>query len=201
MGGRIQKIENILKIRYNLDVSWKLSRKIHAQVRDLTSRDNYEAGALDFQKIMRKLKIREVILAEFSSDSVSGLLRKDGDEWTIYVNETDSVRRRRFTIAHEVGHLISYLNASLSKAEIDNNKGKIADFAFAARTGEINSVEAEANAIAAKLLMPDQDVISQHGEGKTVEEMAEHFQVSETAMSVRLRDLDIIPFELYHANT
>lgn len=182
-------------------MSWPLSPEIRGKLKDLAPLDCYEQGALNLEKVAQKLGVTETILAEFKSDDISGLLNRiDSEKWVIYVNASDSPKRRRFTIAHELGHLISYLYNGASKSEIDNN-GKIADYAFATRTGDINPVEAEANAIAASLLMPESTVISLYSDGKTVEEMADYFQVSESAMLIRLGDKDLVekletvPFE------
>lgn len=180
----------------------ELSPEIISCVQSVSPFDYYEEGALNLEKVAKLLNVQEITLVEFQSDNVSGLLKKlEGDDcWAIYVNASDSPRRRRFTIAHEIGHLISYKNGSKSKASIDST-GKISDYAFAARTAISDAVEVEANAIAAMLLMPEDFVIRLYNEGKTVEEMADYFQVSESAMLVRLYDKNIsakinsIPFE------
>jgi Zn-dependent peptidase ImmA (M78 family) len=180
----------------------KLTGEILGFVKDLATSEVYDDGALNFDKLCSKLdaNVKDIVLAEFDDDAASGLLKKDGDGWVIYVNETDSVRRRRFTIAHEIGHLISFLKGGQSKIAIDQ-RGEIADFAFA-RSGNIsNSIESEANAIAAELLMPEREVRSLRNQNKTVEEMADFFQVSEIAMSVRLQSIGIFPFELYGYGT
>lgn len=182
-------------------MSWKLPNTIKNALKDLILPDFYEAGALNLEKVAKALNIKEIILAKFKSDEVSGLLKKTGEnEWEIYVNASDSPRRRRFTVAHEIGHLVSYLNGGESKEKIDEN-GKISDYAFAARAGTVNAAEAEANAIAARILMPSNAVIALYNQGKTVEDMADYFQVSESAMLVRLADKDLshkvdtVPFE------
>jgi Zn-dependent peptidase ImmA (M78 family) len=57
---------------------------------------------IDIEKIAHKLglKIENKIMA------ANGLLVKIENEYSIYVNTTLSNRRRRFTIAHEIGHVV-----------------------------------------------------------------------------------------------
>jgi len=82
------------------------------------------------------------------SDRVSGmlvtvdteLLDKQEERYDeIHYNENNSWHRNRFTIAHEIGHLI--LNTSCDKSFLSFNFTK-------------NSIEAEANQFAAELLIP-----------------------------------------------
>lgn len=161
---------------------------------NLTS-DMRKGGALDLEKLAKKIGISRIVLAEFNDDKVSGLLQKENDQWNIYVNFTDSPKRRRFTIAHEIGHYISFQNDGLSREALERD-GKVTDFAFT-RNGEHSRMEAEANAIAATLLMPESDLRALIDNGKTIEEIAEYFQVSEIAVSVRMSSLGVTPFESY----
>jgi Zn-dependent peptidase ImmA (M78 family) len=102
---------------------------------------------------------------------------------------------RRFTIAHEIGHFVSYLNDGESKAALAD-KGQVTDFAFTRlEDGGAAKMETEANAIAARILMPEGDVRSLVENDKTIEDMARYFQVSDSAMSYRLNDLGITPLE------
>lgn len=172
----------------------KIKEEIQQKIDDLTTTDMFSDGALDLKKVADKIGINQIYKAEFESDEVSGILKKEGDNWNIYVNSSDSTRRRRFTTAHEIGHFLSIQFDSLSKDAIDG-ENEISDFAYLQRTGEINPIESEANAIAAKLLMPEQEIRGLLKDGKNVEEMADRFQVSEIAMSVRLNVIGLKPFE------
>ncbi len=153
-------------------------------------------GALDLEKFAKKVGVSNIYLADFNKPNVSGLLKKEGDVWNIYVNHKDSPRRRRFTIAHELGHFISYRSGSESKAALDE-KGQVSDLAFTRTVSHANKMEEEANSIAAHILMPEGDVRDLLEKGKITEELAQYFQVSESAMLVRLNALGITPFETY----
>lgn len=52
------------------------------------------------------------------------------------------------------------------------------------------NAELEANEIAAELLMPQEGVTRMFDEGKNIEEMADFFVVSESAMTMRLLNLN-----------
>src|SRR5580704_7584897 len=87
-------------------------------------------GVLDLDKFAKKIGINKIYRAEFNKKDVSGLLKKENGDWNIYVNDKDSARRRRFTIAHEIGHFISYLNGGASKSVLEES-GEVSDLAFA----------------------------------------------------------------------
>lgn len=95
------------------------------------------------------------------SQSIISVNRRRYEQWTIYVNETDSPRRKRFTTAHELGHYISYQCNSHSKEYIDNNNGVTEDYAIMGRAKTQDNAdprEIEANQIAAQILMPKSEV-------------------------------------------
>jgi Zn-dependent peptidase ImmA (M78 family) len=178
-----------------------MARQLNPKIRDFLeeklSSDMRENGAPDLEKFAKKIGISNIWLAKFNKEGVSGLLKKEGDEWNIYVHHADSPRRRRFTIAHEIGHFVSYLNDGASKTALAD-KGQVTDFAFTRlEQGSPAAMEAEANAIAARILMPEGDVRNLLEKTKAVEEMAGYFQVSESAMMFRLSDLGITPLESY----
>lgn len=173
-----------------------LELKVLEQKKRIVRPEDYENGQLNLRKVCERLGV-EIIGAKFEDDTVSGVIKNEGEKWTIYVNETDSNRRKRFTLAHELGHYISYLADSHSKKILEND-GVHQDFAFQ-RTVTTESknpdYEIEANQIAAEILMPEASTKQLHKEGKTVEEMADYFNVSESAMTFRLINLGFNPLE------
>jgi len=116
-------------------------------------------------------------------DDTSGMIRRDeekgGDSgFAIYVNSRHPRTRRRFTIAHEIAHFI--LHESLI------GDGIVED-ALLRAGGLSNSIERQANAMAADILMPWHLVSAAQEQGKErIAELAAHFQVSRDAMSIRL---------------
>jgi hypothetical protein len=119
---------------------------------------------------------------------ISGELRPDPDtagKFIIRVNRHDSPRRQRFTVAHELGHFL------LHKDQIGS--GLSDDALYRSRLSD--SREAEANRMAAEILMPQEKVnewlekaeaLGVEGIENTVSYLAERFDVSEAAMKIRL---------------
>jgi len=119
---------------------------------------------------------------------ISGLVVRKGGTSLIGVNRTHSPGRRRFTLAHEFGHVLLHEGKEL---RFDT------DFRVNLRS-EISSTgtdieEIEANFFAASLLMPekflDQDertLSLEIEDAKAVQELAKSYLVSAQAMSTRL---------------
>lgn len=103
-----------------------------------------------------------------------------GDGRTIVLNGAGDSRRRRFTIAHEIGHFV--LHPERCRPE---------------RGGAVNEAgrreEREADAFAAELLMPERlvrEAVREQGLDAT--RLAERFEVSRKAMQTRLRGLGLL---------
>lgn len=121
----------------------------------------------------------KVFKAQNWEDKISGMIKKEGDDYNIYVNPDHPLTRQRFTIAHELAHFV------LHKYHIDK-QGLIADDGLY-RSGLTNAVEAEANILAADILMPrDRVSVLWDDPSSTLDSIAKAFNVSEDAMAVRL---------------
>ncbi len=111
-------------------------------------------------------------------------LGADGDIVIVY-RDTEPQTRQRFTIAHEMGHVVlGHLEhgRKMFRDPIENM------FASTRDTREV-----EANRFAARLLMPDDAVRLAVREGvRTIGELAALFFVSEIAMKFRLKNLGIL---------
>jgi Zn-dependent peptidase ImmA (M78 family) len=104
---------------------------------------------------------------------VSGLLIPG--ERQIYLNATDTPERRRFTLAHELGHWVCQcLEGTTAPIYC-----RVQDVGNAAD----RALEREANVFAAELLMPRQELAQVHAEGNDI---ARRFAVSDEAMGWRL---------------
>ena len=112
-------------------------------------------------------------------DNISGMLAKNEDgKWEIYVNGKHSRARRRFTVAHEIGHFL------LHKEEVGDG---IIEDRFLRAEGLTNSQEAEANAFAADVLMPFELMSQFQQDGITdPKELSDKFDVSDSVMRIRL---------------
>jgi hypothetical protein len=117
---------------------------------------------------------------------VSGKIFSDtGEEspsgYAIAVNANEPYRRRRFTIAHECAHYLLH-RAKIGDELIDDGMY---------RSQKLNTrEEIEANNLAADLLMPRRLINNFIRQGiSDPESLAERFEVSGSAMKVRLRYL------------
>lgn len=116
------------------------------------------------------------------SDEVSGMICKDRKrggrrDFVIYVNAAHHINRRRFTIAHEIAHIVLHENLV--------GDGITTDGLY--RSGFSSLVETRANKLAADILMPVHLVDAAIAQGaNTVEKLAGIFRVSNSAMSIRL---------------
>ena len=120
-------------------------------------------------------------------DSMSGKIERDSERagesgYAIFVNKNHHPNRRRFTIAHEIAHFV------LHQDQIGD--GIFDDAMY--RSGLPQKAEFEANRLAADILMP-WHLLSKamDAPGYTVESLADLFQVSKSAMSIRLG----VPYE------
>lgn len=117
--------------------------------------------------------------------SVSGMLvKRAGSDPIIYLNTADSLNRRRFTCAHEIGHYVKRASDSEESFEyVDHRDGRSA--------WGTDPEERFANSFAASLLMPRELVVDCHG-AFTASGMAAKFGVSLEAMNNRLRNLGLV---------
>ena len=115
-------------------------------------------------------------------DDIAGMVQTDkkrggSRRYVIYVNDKHHANRQRFTIAHEIAHII--LHEHLIGEGIKDNG--------LYRSGLPNTVEWAANRAAANILMP-WDKIEEFIEDDTISvtDLARRFGVSCSAMSIRL---------------
>jgi Zn-dependent peptidase ImmA (M78 family) len=145
------------------------------------------------------LIVRERLPAEISGmlvplpQSVSNL------KWAIVINDLDPPVRQRFTIAHELGHLL------LHKYAAPHADGRV-QVRFRDEESAKGSVreEIEANQFAAELLMPEEqvrahlrlghDMMDSENDPKImrlIQTLAKRFGVSVQALSLRIGNLTV----------
>lgn len=133
-----------------------------------------------------------IILEDTTLDSMSGFAyQKDGNR-VIGINSTDGDARKKFTMAHELGHMIVH-----AKDDVTFDKNFVYFRDSRSSTGLLPK-EVEANAFAAELLMPAErltkqiiavggiDLVDSHDK---IEELAKEYEVSFSAMTVRIDSL------------
>lgn len=149
------------------------------------------AFPVDVEHIARHLRI-EVVHRRFpAEDRTSGaLLRREGSA-IIVVNAAHPHTRKRFTVAHELGHF------SLHDDEVH-----VDQFRNDQSSEGTHVKEVEANAFAAELLMPEDEArrlvvpmsmlaLDFHAE-QALDKTARHFGVSRDALTWRLVNLGLL---------
>ncbi|WP_195743578.1 ImmA/IrrE family metallo-endopeptidase [Pseudomonas syringae] len=95
-------------------------------------------------------------------------------------NKSEIIYRNRFTVAHELGHVL------LGHVNEFNTQERDTTF------GNYNPIERAANAFAAELVMPEKKVRELFSGATSVPQMSEAFGVSNAAMSYRLKNLGLV---------
>lgn len=98
----------------------------------------------------------------------------------IWVERTDTEERRRFTIAHEIGHWVCHRHGDPAVCHLEPGAGAPRDMR-----------EREANVFAADLLMPAGAVRAAVAAGAGLDDLAAMFAVSDEAMGWRLYNLGL----------
>ena len=168
-----------------------MSRRARQAARHIYEREGYELPA-DVEQIARAhgLTVSKLEL----DDTVSGVLVLQDGRAVIGVNTNHSENRKRFTIAHELGHFLLHRSAAslfIDTAHVFFRNEKSAD---GSRRQEV-----EANAFASELLMPEQAVracveqeVPDAFDQAAMEAVAQRFKVSLQALTFRLAKLGLI---------
>jgi len=120
------------------------------------------------------------------------MIYKESDQVIIGVNKTHPINRQRFTLAHEVGHLVMHSHI-INKVHVDRTLNQRLHRDGRSKIGE-ERIEIDANRFAAELLMPSEllkedakSAFIDPDEGPT--ELASLYEVSTQAMSIKLMQL------------
>lgn len=135
------------------------------------------AVPIDLKKLLKRYDL-SLKSATFKRPGISGAF--DRDARTIYINTNEPYTRQMFTIAHELGHY--FLHSHLAEDIIYREKNETKN----------RPEETEADAFAAELLMPEDTIRLYWPIAESIQQLADIFGVSFSAMSVRLRTLGYI---------
>jgi Zn-dependent peptidase ImmA (M78 family) len=142
-----------------------------------------------------------ILIKEPMGSELSGMLvplarKVRGKLWAIVVNSTHPRVRQRFTVAHELGHLVLH---AYTVPHAD--RGFKIRFRNARSSDGSVSEEIEANEFAAELLMPAKLMLSKVSEqnleysplndegANSLKTLSKEFEVSQQALSFRLANL------------
>ncbi len=128
---------------------------------------------VSLQKVLDYVKSQQALdVVKFKfGDKISGMLVNLGDSATIGFNPDHSWVRRRFTIAHELGHL--YLGHTCGGDQNDNK-------------------EKEANQFAAELLVPLAFIKKDFAKKNDLDILAKKYIVSKEALCIHLIECKIV---------
>ncbi len=151
---------------------------------------------IDVKRIAHLLGL-EVTEANLGED-VSGLLITNANAAHIFINESNPLVRKRFTIGHEIGHF--YLRHQFESGDhVHVDRGHYISQRGPKASKGLDPKEIEANQFSACLLMPSKmlmDEVTKLGTTNlsdyAVEKLASAFQVSEQAMTIRLTTLGLL---------
>ena len=128
--------------------------------------------------------------AKFSDDSWAALIARRDRTTRIFVEQSDPPYRKRFSIAHELGH--HFLHMPEDGEIVDRHADMFREREpAAALVSEDRIREIQANWFAAALLMPAELVRAEWEKDPSVKRMAMQFNVSEEAMGYRIDSLDL----------
>lgn len=164
---------------------WLIVRNKALTAQKLLTRYDFILPPINVYQLARKMDID--VFAEENTD-YSGRLNVDIEtsKVSIYVNAKESEERKRFTVAHEIGHLILH--------DIKNGGDLFRDKNFAVK----DTKEAQANGYAANLLVPMWllKIIAPKYNYK-VDQLCKVFIVSSKVMSIRLWKMGGVHKELW----
>lgn len=171
----------------------KKAKKIQRLVEQILNQNSLSSPPIDVFSISKNRGI-EIVPSDLGD--ISGILFREGNRITIGINQTHPETRKRFTVAHELGHLILHGDQPLHVDKV---------FAIKLRSHvsseAVDLEEIEANAFAAELLMPTgmmqqklQDLpgVLDYEKETVISKLAKDFKVSPQAMTIRLINLGYI---------
>ncbi|MBW7916342.1 MAG: ImmA/IrrE family metallo-endopeptidase [Trueperaceae bacterium] len=141
---------------------------------------------VDPKRVAARLGVH-VIEAPSTPEDLAGALIVRNSAATILYNGGHPDTRQRFTIAHELGHLMMHTRADQDQVLFRDDRS----------SKGTNPREIQANAFAAALLIPEDDISKLVKEPITalhseeLDSLARKFNVSSQAMSYRLQNLGL----------
>lgn len=167
---------------------------IRETVRDLLTDCEVEGPPVPVLDLARSRGARIVQVAG-DDDEIDGFLYRENDQTVIGVNRKHALVRRRFTVAHELGHLLLHETGNV---HVDRGF-RIYLRDTSSKVGVIPH-EMEANRFAAELLMPIEflrddleKVVFDFVDDKELRTLAKRYAVSIQALTIRLTGLGYIP--------
>lgn len=163
---------------------------IEQQATDLLAEFGFDDIPVDVFGLVASLGVS--VAFEIMEDDISAILLIESDVPKMAINADHHSNRQRFSAAHEVGHFLLHHTGG-DQLFVDQATYYRNQFA---RTG-LDKQEIEANRFGAELLMPRHRLLEQIEPEEPLKELeifalADRFQVSEHAMTLRLVRLGLL---------
>lgn len=136
------------------------------------------APPIDLKKILEKYEV-SLKEGDFGDSNIAGAF--DRAAKVIYISKADSPKRKQFTIAHELGHLLLH----------ENQKEIFYRTQFIEPDKQTVTEEVEANWFAASLLMPRRIFVRYWERVPDESVIADIFGVSPSAVHWRVKNLEL----------
>jgi Zn-dependent peptidase ImmA (M78 family) len=167
-------------------------RSCEQQAEEILRTENIDSWPVRIDRLAKGQGIK--IRYEPLDDELSGMcFYKDGVP-VVGVNARHAPNRQRFTIAHELGHIIMHDDILQQGAHVDKTITMLRRDPDSAQG--VVEIEIQANQFAAAILMPDfliQKYMEENNlnygllqDEDVIDEMAKAFKVSSTALAIRM---------------
>jgi Zn-dependent peptidase ImmA (M78 family) len=170
-------------------------RKIEERVHKILQEYKVQRPPVPVEAIARRLGA-EIRYSPFEGD-ISGMVYRDKDRTVIGVNSLHHMNRQRFTIAHEIGHMLLH-----EGTEVHVDKTFRVNLRDDLSSQAVDREEMEANGFAAELLMP-RHMLLEDLKGREIDfeneenirRLASKYRVSPQAVTFRLMNLGVVSLD------
>lgn len=189
MATNLSNLNNFLNPSSQSDEAKLTNKDIYpvtpSQIEEECTRLGIPTNPLNIERVVTEI-FKMKICPEDLGKTISGFLERIGNQWCIYINKYESDLRKRFTIAHELGHFILHKDRIIAQGASEPDQ-------IFFRSSDTNSIEQQANNFASELLMPKEEFIKAINDGcNTLEKLSEYFHLSTSAVKYRAYKLGII---------
>lgn len=213
---KLKVIDNYTHHAKFIDIPYRSQQNIQKIIDRMAKYDIYTNNCLDIQKLCEFIKSKYEI--SFINESLAeGILGKlEFEPFKITIDSNLSEHRYRFTICHEIGHLV--LHSSILSKSLDVKQDDISNFILKANSTKSCNIrlEYQANIFANLLLIPiipleqevaiffsennikrgylylDNQLINKLTVNKLLKKLSRKFNVSKLAIQYRLNNMNLI---------
>jgi Zn-dependent peptidase ImmA (M78 family) len=162
----------------------------------LRSLTNHKSGQFNVESAIKQLSIKVVYEDMGPNNAISGYIEKMGDHWRIAINRYENIGRQRFSLAHELAHLLFHRELTLKQIENDSKHRFGEAIKLFRSKDDYRLEEMEANSFAAELLMPSDEFRKVWEAMNSIRDISQHFNVSLYAVEFRAKKLRLNSKEL-----